>query len=77
MVDENIKQQIIDNVKTKNFFNTKRVARQLNIEPRLVARVYNEMSEEGLIKRWNKRQWTWVKTCGEINTTGRLELVEK
>ncbi len=77
MVDEKTKQQIIDNVKSKNFFNTKRVARQLNIGPRLVGRVFIEMEKEGLLKRWNKRQWTWVKTCGEINTTGRLELVEK
>ncbi len=61
MVDEKIKQQIIDSAKSKNFFNTKRVARQLNIEPRLVGRFFTEMEKEGLIKRWNRRQWTWEK----------------
>ena len=62
MVDEKIKQQIRDNIKAKNFFNTKRVARQLNIEPRLVGRFFLEMEKEGLIKRYNRRQWRWEKT---------------
>ncbi len=62
MVDEKIKQQIIDSAKSKNFFNTKRVARQVNLDPRLVGRVFLEMEKEGLIKRWNRRQWTWEKT---------------
>ncbi len=62
MVDEKTKQKIIENVETKKIFNAKRVARQLNIYPRLVSRVFLEMEEEGLIKRWNKKQWTWEKT---------------
>ncbi len=61
MVDEKIKQQIIDNIKSKKIFNTKRVARQLNLGQRLVGRVFLEMEEEGLIKRWSKKQWTWEK----------------
>lgn len=61
MVDEKIKQQVMDNAKSKNFFNTKRVARQLNLEPRLVCRVFVEMEKEGLIRRYNRRQWTWEK----------------
>ncbi len=77
MVDEKTKQQIIDSAQSKNFFNSKRVARQANLDPRLVGRVFIEMEKEGLIKRYNRRQWTWVKTCGEINKAGRLELVEK
>ncbi len=65
MVDEKIKQQIIDTVKARKFFTTKRVGRQLNLEPRLVGRVFLEMEKEGLIKRWSKKQWKWVKTKTE------------
>jgi len=61
MVDEKAKQQIIGSIKSKNFFNTKRVARQLNLESRLVGRVFIEMEKEGLIKRWNRKNWTRVE----------------
>ncbi len=62
MIDENIKQQIIDFIKTKKFFTTKRVSKEFNIGPRLVARIFIEMEKEGLLKRWSKRQWTWMET---------------
>ncbi len=62
MLDEKTKQQIMDIIRSKKFFTTKRVARQLDIEPRLVGRVFIKMGEEGLVQRWNKRQWTWVET---------------
>ncbi len=62
MFDDKTKQQIIEFIKTKKFFTAKRVSKELNIEPRLVGRVFIKMGEEGLVQRWNKKQWTWVET---------------
>ncbi len=62
MLDENIKQQIMDIIRNKKFFSAKRVSKELNIDPRLVSRFFIGMEKEGLIKRWSKRQWTWVET---------------
>ncbi len=60
MVDKKTKKQVMERVKARKFFTTKMVAKELNIEPRLIGRLFIEMSEDGLIKRWSKRQWTWV-----------------
>ncbi len=62
MVDEETKQQIIDSIKTKKFFRTKKIAKELNMSSHLIGRVFIEMEKEGLIKRWNKRQWNWAET---------------
>ena len=62
MVDEEIKQQVIDVIKDRKFFKSKRVARELNISAHIVGRVLKGIEGEGLIEKWNGKQWTWVET---------------
>ncbi len=62
MVDEKTKQQIMDIIRSKNFFTAKRVSKEINIDPRSVSRFFIGMEKEGLLKRWSKRQWTWAES---------------
>ncbi len=62
MVDEKIKQQVLDTIKARKFFTTKRVGKELDISSHLIGRIFLELEKEGLIKRWSKKQWTWEKT---------------
>ncbi len=57
MLDGKTKQQISELTKTKKFFTAKKVSKELNIDPRLVGRVFIKMGEGGLVQRGNKRSW--------------------
>ena len=65
MVDEKTKQKILDRIKARQIFSAKTVARELNLSSHKVSHVFSMMKKEGLIKRWNRKQWIWEETCLE------------
>ena len=62
MADEKTKQQILDIINDRKYFRSKKVAKELNISSYMVSQVFRGMEKEGLIERWNTKQWTWVET---------------
>ena len=62
MVDEEIKQQIMDIIKDRTFFRSRRVAKELNISGQMIGYIFREMEKEGLIERWSINQWRWRET---------------